>query len=51
MEDYNDLKSYSGDTEHDIWVDFDRCENTGQMSDLFNDSDIDYYIENLNDWD
>lgn len=47
MEDYNELKSYRGDTEHDMWVDFDRCDSIGEFSNLLNDSDIDNYIDNL----
>lgn len=51
MTDYDDLDTYNGDTEHDMWVDFDYHENTGELSGLFEDSDLDEYIENLNDWD
>ena len=36
---------------HDGWVDFDYNENTGELSGLFEDSDPDEYINNLNDWD
>lgn len=50
MEDYNDLDSYNGDSEHDTWVDFDKYENTG-TPDVFDESDINTIIENLNDWD
>lgn len=51
MDEYEDLDAYNGDTEHDMWVDFDYNENTGELSGLFEDSDIDSYINNLNDWD
>lgn len=40
---------YNGDTEHDIWVDFDNFEYTG-LPDVFDDPDLDKYIENLDDW-
>lgn len=26
---FDDLDTYNGDTEHDMWVDFDNYENTG----------------------
>lgn len=29
MTDFDDLDTYNGDTEHDMWVDFDNYENTG----------------------
>ena len=51
MEDYDELDTYNTDTEHNMWVDFDCYENTGELSEIFNDSDLDNYIENLNDWD
>ncbi len=51
MDEYEDLDAYNGDTEHDMWVDFDYNENTGELSGIFDDSDIDSYINNLNDWD
>ena len=51
MDEYDDLGTYNGDTEHDMWVDFDYHENTGELSELFEDSDLDQYIDNHNDWD
>ena len=51
MDEYEDLDAYNGDTEHDMWVDFDYHENTGELSDLFEDTDLDQFIDNLNDWD
>lgn len=51
MDDYEDLDAYNGDTEHDMWVNFDYNENTGKLSGIFDDSDMDSYINNLNDWD
>lgn len=61
MADYDDLDTYDGDPVHDGWVDFDyhviglplcHCkENTGELSDIFDDTDLDQFIDNLNDWD
>ena len=51
MADYDDLDSYNGDPVHDGWVDFDYNENTCELSELFEDSDLDQFIDNLNDWD
>lgn len=28
MNEFDDLVTYNGDTEHDMWVDFDHYENT-----------------------
>lgn len=39
MDDYDDLDLYNGDVEHDMWVDYDHHQNTGEP-DLFDD-DID----------
>lgn len=49
MMDFNDLDSCNGDAEHDMRVDFDNYENTTPL-DVFNESDIDNFIDNLNDW-
>lgn len=51
MDALNDLGTYNGDPVHDGWVDYDYNENTGELSVLFEDSDIEQYIDNLNDWD
>lgn len=32
-----DLDTYNGDTEHDMWVDYDYNENTGKLEELFED--------------
>lgn len=29
MDEYDDFGTYNGDTEHNMWVDFDNYENTG----------------------
>lgn len=41
MNDYDDLDTYDGDPLHDSWVDFDYNENTGELSDLFEETDLD----------
>ena len=51
MDEYDDLNTYNGDPVHDSWVDYDYHENAGELSDLFDESDLDQYIDNLNDWD
>lgn len=43
MDDYDDLDLYNGDVEHDMWVDYDYYQNTGE-TDLFDDD------EQLDDW-
>ncbi|MYM12834.1 hypothetical protein [Muribaculum intestinale] len=41
----------NGDTENDIRMDFDYNENTGELSDIFDEVDMDEYVNNLDDWD
>ena len=41
MDEYDDLDTYDGGPVHDGWVDFDYNENTGELSDLFEDPDLD----------
>ena len=50
MEDYDDLGSYNGDVEQDMWVDYDHYQNTGEP-DVFDAEDIDDIVDELNDWD
>lgn len=50
MDEYDDLDTYNGDPVHDGWVDFDYNENTGEL-DVFDEPDLDNFIDNLNDWD
>lgn len=50
MDEYDDLETYNGDTEHDMWVDFDNYENTG-TPDVFDEDNLDDYVDNFNDWD
>ena len=45
---FDDLDTYNGDTEPDMWVDFDNYENTGAPN-VFAEPDIDNFIDNLND--
>lgn len=49
MEEYNVLGTYNGDTEYDMWVDFDHFENTG-IPDVFDEDNLIEYVDNLNDW-
>ena len=51
MTDYDDLDTYNGDPVHDMEVDYDFHINTGELSDIFDDTDLDQFIDNLNDWD
>lgn len=51
MDEYDELDSYNGDPLHDGWVDFYYNENTGELSDLFDETDLDQYIDNLDEWD
>lgn len=50
MDEYDDLSTYNGDSEHDIWVDFVHYENTG-TPDVFDEDYLDEFVDNLNDWD
>ena len=50
MIDLGDLSTYNGDIVHDMWVDFDHDENTG-TPDVFDEDNLDEYVDNLNDWD
>lgn len=47
MEDYDDLGSYNGYVEHDMWVDYDHNQNTGEP-DVFDEEDIDDIVDELN---
>lgn len=51
MNEYDDLDIYNGDAVHDMEVDFDFKENTGELSGILEEADIDIFIDNLNDWD
>ena len=47
MEDYDDLGSNNGNVEHDMWVDYDHYQNTGNP-DVFDEEDIDEIVDELN---
>ena len=49
MDDYDDLGSYIGDVEHDMWVDYDYYKNTGEL-DMFDEEDDDENGDELADW-
>lgn len=60
MNELNELATYNGDTEHNMWVDFDNFENNGshdfsfagaKRQVVYDEPDIDNFIDNLNDWD
>jgi hypothetical protein len=51
MDEYEDLDIYNGDAVHDMNVNFDRYMNTGEGAELFDETDLDDYIDNLNYWD
>lgn len=48
---YEDIDKYIGDLAKDGWGDSEYNENKDELSSLFEDTDIDQYIDNLNDWD
>lgn len=41
MSDYDDLDAYNGDTEHDMYVDYDYNENTDELDDLSDEDEED----------
>lgn len=47
----DDFRTYNGDTEHGMWVDFTYHEDTGELSDIFDEPDIDQFIDDFDDWD
>lgn len=51
MDELENLDFCNGNPEHDSWVDFDYHENSGELSNLFDDTITDDYINNQNDWD
>lgn len=50
MDEYENLDAYNDDAAHDMNVDFDRYMNTGEGPEFFDESDLDEYIDNINDW-
>lgn len=51
MNEYEDLGTYNGEPEHDMMVDYDYYINTGELSDLFEGSDLEEYVNDSNDCD
>ena len=51
MDKYDDLYAYNYNPVHDMEVDYDFHINTGEISEVFEDTDLDAFINNLNDWD
>ena len=50
MDELDDLGTYTGDTEHGMWVDFDHYENTG-IPDVFDEDNLNDFVDTLDDWD
>ena len=50
IDEYENLDLYNGDTVHDMWVDYDHYQNTGEP-DVFDKEDIDEIVDELNNWD
>lgn len=51
MDEYEDLGSYNDNSIHNMEVDYDYHINTGELPEYFEDTDLDTFIDNLNDWD
>ena len=51
MDEPDDLATYNGNTENDMWVDFSDHENIGELWEYFDDTDVYNFIDNLDDWD
>lgn len=51
MYEYEDLDKYDGNPVHDMNVAFDCYMNTGELSGIFDESDLNDFIDNRNDWD
>ncbi len=49
MDELDSIDTYIGNPEYDSWVDFDYHDNTGEQSELFDDSNMEKYIIKLND--
>ncbi|MCM1143053.1 MAG: hypothetical protein NC453_31190 [Muribaculum sp.] len=48
---YEDLDQYNEHTMHDMYMDSDYEKNTGELPEVFDEADLNEYIDNLNDWD
>ena len=52
MNEYDDLNTYNGDAEHDMWVDYTTNQNTGELEEYFDDEyEEDYDDEYEEDYD
>lgn len=40
MDEFDDLNTYNGDPVHDGWVDYSYHQNTGELSDFFDDEEV-----------
>lgn len=49
MSEYDDMNTYDGNAEHDMWVDFDFYMNTGEMAEYFDDDCEDYDEDEYDD--
>lgn len=47
----DNLDMYNGDAVHDMRVDYDNNENTGELPYVEDETNLDKFINNLNDWD
>lgn len=50
MDDF-EFEEYGENYVDDMMVDYDYHINTGDLPELFDESSVDYFIANLNDWD
>lgn len=50
MNGYDDLDTYNGYAEHDMWADYDYHANTGELDDRFDDSPAPFAPEPINPW-
>ena len=48
---YFDLEEYGENSVDDMMVDYDYHTNIGEHPELFDESSVDDFIANLNDWD
>ena len=51
MDELDDLATYNGEDEHDMWVDFTTNQYTGELGQYFDDTDVNNFIDKLDDWD
>lgn len=51
MNEYEDLDIYNGNAVHDMEVDYDCNINSSELPEYFKGTDLDTFIDNLNDWD